>query len=368
MQYELRIQDPTNRGLSPLFDELVALARAAKVVKLRMFFGFLTGSGMDALMEVPEVREVFLHSDVEVLVGLDAVTDRAGLEHLLELARKNSQFKPLVIKNTTGALIHPKMLVARYADDRAVVVVGSNNLSRGGLSKNVEGYTIARFEPGEHVDLSDWNTFILRWKPLITGIDDEALKAGERNTRRLKRIRTAVRETSTTPDPGVIVSDGQVHERPLSGVRNPEELLLVAQIPKAGNRWSQVHYSSEIIQAYFDVQAGDQVFLRQLDSSKVEDPQVVYSTVNKNYKIELGAAREAEKVGGYPAEGRPIVLFGPEGSEPGHHRYMLLMPGDVGHAEMAALGKTAFKGPATHLPRVIVPRRHIMAAWPQCPL
>lgn len=368
MQYELRIQDPTNSGSSPLFDELVAIALAGKVVKLRLFFGFLTGNGVDALIGVREIRDVLLHSDVEVLVGLDAVTDRPGLERLLELAKKNPQFKPLVIKNTTGALIHPKMLVARYVDDRTVVVVGSNNLSLGGLSGNVEGYTIARFGPGEHLDLSDWNSFVLRWAPLIAEIDDEALKTAERNTRRLKRLRTAARGTSAKPDYGVVVSDGQVHESPASGVSDLEELLLVAQIPRAGNRWSQVHYSAEIIQDYFRIQAGDQVFLRQFNSSDVEQPQVVYSTVNRNYKIELGAAREAERVGGYPAEGRPVVLFRRESGALRRHRYTLVMPGDEGHAEMTALTEDAFKGPANHLPRVIVPRNRILAAWPECPL
>ena len=368
MQYEIRIQDPTNPPSSLLFDQVVALAAAGKVVWLRMFFGFLTGSGVDALLGVPVVRHVLLHSKVEVLVGLDAVTDRRGLKRLLKLARKNPQFTPRVIKNTTGALIHPKMLVARYADGRAVAVVGSNNLSSGGLNGNVEGYTIARFKPGEHLDLSDWDAFILRWDPLITAIDDEALEAAERNERRLRRLQKVAKKTSTKPDSGVVVSDGQAHETPESGVENLAELLLVAQIPRAGNRWSQVHYSAAIIQNYFQIQAGNQVFLRKYGTANVEAPQVVYSTVNKNYKIELGAARDAEKTRGYPAKGRPVVVFRRESAVLRRHRYVFLMPGDAGHAAMAALAKSAFKGPANHLPRVIVPRNRVLAAWPGCPL
>ena len=179
MRYELRIQDPDDPPNNLLLDEVIALADAGEIVWLRMFFGFLTGSGMGALLRVPAVREVLLHSEVEVLVGIDSVTDRLGLERLLELATQNPQFKPRVIKHATGALIHPKMLVARYADGRAVAVVGSNNLSFGGLSKNVEGYTIARFEPGEHLDLSDWDGFIQRSGPLIREIDDEALETAK---------------------------------------------------------------------------------------------------------------------------------------------------------------------------------------------
>lgn len=348
-----------------MFDEVVALAEGGEVVWLRMFFGFLTGSGVDALLGVPVVEDILLRSEVEVLVGLDAVTDRLGLERLLELAGENPQFKPLVIKNTTGALVHPKMLVARYADGRAVAVVGSNNLSSGGLNGNVEGYTIARFEPGEDVDLSDWDAFIARWGPLIAEIDDEALETAEQNARRLRRLRTAAAETTREPGSPVVVSDGQAHETPALGVEDLGEALLVAQIPKARDRWSQVHYSAEIIQHYFEVQGGDHVFLRRFDGARVETRQVVYSNRNMNYKIELGAAREA---GDYPAEGRPLVLFRRESRSRRRHLYMLLMPGDAGHAEMTALAETTFEGPANYMPRVIVPRNHILAAWPECPL
>ena len=365
MEYELRIQDPTNPPRSALFDQLVAIADSGEVVWLRMFFGFLTGSGVDALLGVPAVRDVLLHSEVEVLVGLDAVTDRPGLERLLELAEENPQFKALVIKNTTGALVHPKMLVARYADGRVVAVVGSNNLSSGGLTGNVEGYTIARFEPEERVNLSDWDNFILRWGPLITEIDDEALETAERNARRLQRLRTAAKGTSTKPGVGMVVSDGQAHETPALGVEDLGETLLVAQIPRAGNRWSQVHYSAEIIENYFEAQRGDPVFLRRFDNPNVEEARVVYSTSNMNYKIELGAASEA---GEYPAEGRPVVLFRRESLERRRHRYILLMPGEVGHAEMTTLAEATFEGPTNQMRRVIVTRNRILAVWPECPL
>lgn len=364
MRYELRIQDPADPPRSSLFDAVVALVNDGEVVWLRMFFGFLTGSGLNALLGVPEIREVLLHSDVEVLVGLDAVTDRPGLERLRELAGKNPQFKPLVIKNTTGALIHPKMLAARYADGRAVAVVGSNNLSSGGLSGNVECYTIARFKPDEHLDFSDWDRFIQRWAPLITEIDVEAIEAAKQNTLRLKRVRKAA-TTSVRPDSGVVLSDGQVHETPVSGAEDLEEPLLVAQIPKAGGRWSQVHYSAEIIQAYFRASADADIFLRKFDSTSVEARKVVYSERNKNYKIELAAARMA---GEYPASGRPVVVFRRESSAHRRHRYVFLMPGDEGHAEMAELARQAFDGRANQVPRAIVSRSRVITEWPECPL
>ena len=364
VKYEIRIQDPTSPPRSPLFDELVALAGNGEIDWIRMFFGFLTGSGLDALLGVPEVRHVLLHGEVEVLVGLDAVTDRPGLERLRELAGENPRFQALVIKNTTGALIHPKMLVARYADGRSVAVVGSNNLSLSGLSGNVEGYTIASFEPDEQVDLSEWDEFKSRWGDAISEIDDDALKAAEGNASRIRRLRNAVRRTRTKPGSGVVVSDGQAHEIPETGVADLNELLLVAQIPSAGNRWSQVHYSAQIIDEYFKAKSGDRIFLREHDGTRVEERSVIYSERNMNYKIELGAAKSA---GEYPVGRPPVVIFRREGTGQ-RFRYVLLMPADEGHAEMTALAKAKFEGPSGHSARVLVPRNNVLTTWPECPL
>ena len=63
---------------------------------------FLDGIRHGHSLGGPEVRDVLLHSEVEVLVGLDAVTDRLGLKRLLELAGDNPKFKPLVIMNLPG--------------------------------------------------------------------------------------------------------------------------------------------------------------------------------------------------------------------------------------------------------------------------
>lgn len=365
MQYELRIQDPADPPRSLLLDEVVAIAEAGDIVWLRAFFGFLTRSGLDALLAVQSVREILLQREVEFLVGIDSVTDRPGLERLMELASQNSHFRPRVIKNTTGALVHPKLLTARYADGCAVAVVGSNNLTLNGLSGNVEAYTIARFEPDEELDIADWNAFIEHWDPLISEIDDTALEIAEGNTRRLGGIQAGTRTARTSADPSVVISDGQVREAPRASGQDFDELLLVAQIPKAGDRWSQIHYSAKIVRDYFRANAGDAIYFREFGSATVEETRVVFSDSNSNFRIELAAARVA---GAYPNKGRPVVLFRREGDRSQRFRYMLLMPGDDGHDEMADLAASAFDGPQNQVPRVIVPRSHVLNDWPDCPL
>lgn len=373
MRFEIRVQDPTAPPRSALFDVIVEIARGGEVVYARLFFGFLTGSGMDALMAVPEVAEMLRRAEVDVLVGVDAVTDRPGLERLLELDAENAGFRPRAIKNTTAALIHPKMLFARYADGRSVVMVGSNNLSFGGLTGNVEGYAMGYFDPGEEPDLVDWDAFLDRWDRLISEIDEEVLASADRNLSRLERLRRAAREVPTPAEAEVVVSDGQAYEAQPTDDTELDELMLVSLVPKAGQglkaRWSQIHLSADIAREFFDAEPEEhpEIQLREVHSGEVEDRRIVYSAgSNKNVKIEVGAARTAARAVGYPAEGRPLVLFRREGTS--RYRYLLLMPGDAGHAEMAQLAEDEFVPSHNQLPRVVTPRSHVLARWPDCPL
>jgi hypothetical protein len=368
VKYELRIQDPTDPPRSALFDVIVELVGEGKVSGGRWFFGFLTGSGMDALLAVPSVASSLHSAAIHVVVGLDAVTDRAGLRRLAAIQAVNAQFSVAVIKNTTGALIHPKMLVFDYDDGRRVLVVGSNNMSANGLGGNVEGYTVVRFAAGETVDLSDWDDFLSRWAAMLSPIDDEAMAMAERNEKRMDRIKRAVKPGAGTAAPTVVVSDGVAHEAASGDEAEPQEPILVAVIPRASARWPQIHYSADIVHKYFNSDAGDTILLREVHGTHVEERQVVYSMANKNYKIELGAAGVAQATGGYPAEGRPVVVFRREGASGDRHRYVFLMPGDPGHAEMVDLATSEFSGPTNQVPRVIVPRNRAFKAWPGCPL
>lgn len=373
MRYEIRVQDPTAPPRSSLFDVIVGIARGGEVSYARFFFGFLTGSGMEALLAVPEVAEMLRQAEVDVLVGVDAVTDRLGLERLLELGRENSGFRPRAIKNTTAALIHPKMLFARYDDGRSVAMVGSNNLSFGGLSGNVEGYTMGYFDPGEEPDLADWDAFLARWDGLISVFDDEVLASADRNVSRLERLRRAARELPTPHEAEVVIADGQAYEAQATDDADHDELMLVSLVPKAGQgpkaRWSQVHLSADIARGFFDAEPDEhpEIRLRDVYSGEVEDRRIVYSAgSNKNVKIEVGAAREAARTVGYPPQGRPLVLFRREGTH--RYRYLLLMPGDSGHDEMTQLAEDEFVPSHNQLPRVVTPRSHVLARWPDCSL
>ena len=75
-------------------------------------------------------------------------------------------------------------------------------------------------------------------------------------------------------------------ERPLTGA----ELVLVAQVPGAGDRWHQVHLNAALVEQFFRLGEGHQaVRMQRVDSrGHVSDPvtrPLVFSQTNKNYKI-----------------------------------------------------------------------------------
>jgi hypothetical protein len=347
---------------------IVDLAREGTVVSGRLFFGFLTGSGMDALLAVPEVSTVFRTASLDILVGLDAVTDRAGLLRLQAAATENPHLQVRVIKNRTGVLIHPKMLLFQYDNGAGAIVVGSNNLSGNGLSGNVEGYSVYWYAAGEEPDLADWNEFVSRWSPLLSSIDNDALERALRNERRIQRIRRAMqpRGHKTPAEPEVIVTDGElVESAPVE--MQVQEIMLALQLPKS-DRWSQVQISKPISREFFHFDPGvDQppvLLLREYGQAEGEPARpMLYLPKSDTVRFEVAAARRA---GPYPTNGRPIALIRRESAEEARYRYVFLMTGDPGHQEIADLTQQQFHGRG--LPRVVLPRNLVVAAWPDCPL
>jgi hypothetical protein len=88
------------------------------------------------------------------------------------------------------------------------------------------------------------------------------------------------------------------------------ELVLCALVPKAKDRWQQVHINRAIAEQFFFLKTGDTrsaVFERVDDQGILTQPKtrkLVYSKRNKNYKIEF----DFSPVKTYPTTGIPILL------------------------------------------------------------
>jgi len=145
------------------------------------------------------------------------------------------------------------------------------------------------------------------------------------------------------------------------------ELVLVAQVPRASDRWKQVHLNRDIAERFFRVVPGErtEVILERMgEGGEVIErvrSSIVYSPSNKNCKLEFGFG----DVVNYPDDGPPILVV--VEIDIRRFRYVPLMPGDVGYDEMLALN-TARPAIGRGLPRVLSTLDEVELRWPNCPL
>ena len=358
MECEFHLQDPTAPDTVYLFEAIVEAADGAE--SCAGLFAFASRAGVDCLIRDPAIQSFLRNSTMSLLVGIDAITNRETLEHLRELEQHHERLSVQVFRNPTNALFHPKVVQFGYPDGRQSMIVGSGNLTPGGLRGNFEAFNVVRAAANDALDLSSWNRFFTTHAVNIGAIDEAALERAARNVvRGHQRLRDAEAEPGT-------------QRTAATNVELPVPLadrFLVAQVP-GGDRWTQVGFNIEVIRNFFRVEphTSQRVYLVECRPDNTfaepEPPRpCVYSPVNRNHRIEIAARPGAP----YPdeAEGRPIAVF--RELQTRSFAYMLLMPGEPGYGPMMALTDN-LESVGRGLRRVIADATDIRGAWPECPL
>jgi hypothetical protein len=376
MTYELRFQDPAALTTRYLYEEIVAQLQDPAVTQIEAIFAFASFHGVVGLTEDPAFQAYVHRGTFRLLVGLDAVTDRRALEHLQGAdALHGPRFRVEVFKNGQPGLFHPKIIRSFMTGGSGCVVVGSGNLTPGGLRGNIEAYSVLRYDAAAPPDQTEWDAFLATHAAEISPIDAEALERGERNARvaaagrRLAR-RTARRTRAATEALAEETVETAVEVAAAEAIETqpePTDRMLVAEVPRAGGRWHQVHFNEPAIRDYFRALPGtpDRVYLFRYEppGTMVAEPArpVVFSDVNVNHKIEFGAHAGEP----YPTDGAPILVLRELGLRT--HLYTMLFPGDDGYAEMSgmlAAGPSIGRG----APRVIATRARVATLWPTLPI
>ena len=362
MEIQFCIQDPSHSETAHLHG---AIRRAAvQASAWRGVYAFASPDGVDWLFDDPIIDQLLTDGcQVDLVVGLDAITNRRTLEHLQKLETRHENFRPRVFWNEIAQLFHPKLSEFTYPDGRRTLIVGSGNLTPAGLVNNVEGYTIISADPHETIDVSDLDQFIARHADSIRQIDEEALARAEQNLvrRRAGRVRLTAPQRSRKIQKLV----------PVHGEDHPVRVdrVLIAQAPRAGNRWSQIHFNADVVKSYFRVSdlANQRVYLTPVLSdgarSNTEVRPCILSSANKNHKIEFGEAKGKA----YPelGQGRPVLVL--RERQVRVFDYMLLFPGFDGHMELIGLTDTLPRV-GNGLPRVMTDLDRLEQAWAECPL
>ena len=359
MDYEFHIQDPTSTDTIYLFEAMVGASEGA--TSWQGIFAFASRAGVDSLVGDPQTQNFLQHSTISLIVGLDAVTTREALERLRDLEQEHEHLGVRVFWHATRALFHPKIARFEYPDGARTVIVGSGNLTPGGLRQNFEAFSIIRTAANEPLDLSSWHRFESEHSGRLRAVDEEVLERADRN------IVGRPSRSGVAAVPGVRTLADLEYAADFEAPIGRTDRFLVAQVPRAGERWHQIHFNRQVVEQFFRVKrhAAQRVYLMECgqDGSfgEQEVRPCVYSEANRNHKIEIASHRGEP----YPEQGPPVAVY--RELQVRSFVYMLLMPGDSGYSEMLNLNE--------RLPRVgqgvrrcITESARIRDAWPDCPL
>jgi len=353
MDVRFDIQDPFYPDTAYHYEAILEAAGGAKLWK--GIYAFASKAGVNQLIEDTIFKDFIKEGgEIELLVGLDAVTNKPTLERLQELEAQTSAFRPRVFWNETASLFHPKLSYFEYADGRYTLVVGSGNLTPGGLESNYEGYTVISASEKDQIDITALDSFLIRHQDQIRKIDDEAI---ERAAKNLFRSSGGTKKKKKSKKKAAVkkYSNLQASER-----------VLVSQVPRAGGRWAQVHFNVDVIRDFFRIRDYEKqrVFLNHVNNdgamSDTEVRPCVYSQSNKNHKIEIGAAKGM----GYP-DSPPVLVF--HEMKPRVFNYIILFPGDDGYDELIVLSER-LPAVGRGFPRVITEIKELKNSWSKCPL
>lgn len=238
----LHIQDPGNENTAYLIDEIIAACRGAS--NGGGIFAFASVSGIRLLLENEEFNEFLESGAFHLVVGLDAVTNEKAVQLLREMdAAKGGLTVSAFLNPRTGALFHPKMSWFMHPTGGSVIV-GSGNLTSGGLRDNWESFAVLSLSLSEiELAIAEWDEWFLTNGTAVLSIHEpEVLKRALLN-RPIQIAGTSV-QLSDDPDDGLLPA------------LTPSPDVLVAEIPK-GARWKQAGFSRSVFTGFFGATPGD---------------------------------------------------------------------------------------------------------------
>jgi len=199
-EMQLEIVDNVSQHLVSVLSPEVGQAQEAKIA-----VAFVSRRGL-SMMETPIAQCLELGGYIEFLVGLDlSTTEPEALWDLYELCQRESNVELYCYADLApSAVYHPKLYVMR-AGVEVTAVVGSSNLTEGGLKRNVEINAVIRALSEEEVVSDIYAAYNkLKFHPKRVEPDEEFLslyqelrnkrKGSERIATRDKNVRRLATE------------------------------------------------------------------------------------------------------------------------------------------------------------------------------
>lgn len=327
---------------SSLAKELIDLFNSNKYNKFTCLVAFASYGGITALTPyIQQARE--RGTQIKIILGVDEkCTSKEALEEVLSW-----DVNAFIYHTLNTNIFHPKIYLFENAD-YYTLIVGSNNLTEGGLVHNVECSLLVQDMQGtsinkafydywkEMLDSSDKNLFEITQELIDQLYEENVVPSGfERVTASVEKLsssegssnsiftRTAIqqnpegfvpkrlrRKVRVTKKNNQEETSTEVPVR--DGLLEIGEEVLIAEIG-GGNRWKQINFPVEIFENFFGARRGDNNYWIDImniahDGSlgNVEKRQAV-SVMSNNYRFEINCS---ETTGQYPGKDvRPIVIF-----------------------------------------------------------
>ncbi len=319
----LIFQDPMDPRSRYLLESLLDACGSAR--KVAGAFAFASSAGVRLVTQDTSFREVAENHEIDLIVGVDAVTNNEALDSLLEASSGNQDFRVRAFLNPRNDVIfHPKVCWTKK-NDTGVVITGSGNLTEAGLLGNWEAYSLETLNRQQLIEVeSTWEDWLERHDEWLRPLDDKEVRnRASQNTVMAQQgdLPTLQTRPETSEDERKSETDSQTH--PLDG--SP---VLVAEIPKSKDRWKQANFLKNDYENFFGARVGERrlVMFRHVEQNGKLSPYThnrrSVEVKSHNYRFELDAATGLP----YPQDGRPIGVFIRIATRT--FLYHLLMPSD----------------------------------------
>jgi len=317
------IQDPAWEDSTYFLEEILVASKGA--LDGVGAFAFASQAGIKLLLEDVDFVRFLSKSKFNLIVGVDAITDTKALNTIAECLSQNPKLTARVfLGKVPRVTFHPKLCWFRHRHSGRTLV-GSGNLTPGGLRGNCEAFSITDLSKQQ---LNEWDQKWTSWsvfhKSDLLSIDDPRVVARAAENALANKARKKPQGEILLEEPNGRISVGRS--------RHDSDAVLIAEIPRGGSRWNQANFNLETFRGFFGASPGktQRIILTHIAVDGTAGSQEIRPSVSvksNNHRFELEAASGLR----YPLKGRPIAIFVRIATRT--FRYRLLMPGDPGHRQ-----------------------------------
>lgn len=357
----IRIQD-SNFDDSYSFHEILVDTFKTSIDGFGMY-AFASSAGAKLLFNDIEVINYFSAHKYQLLVGTDSITNERSIESLYELSERLQGLEVKAYLNEESNLFHPKLSLFENENNTGNLLIGSNNLTTGGLRKNIEALSNIEINYEEYLRNKAYlDKWLKQSNSRILELTDNRIieRVKLNNTSFLKKTRIEIKKPEDSKQNSEIIDSSITNEIIDGWTFGSNSPVLFAEIPKSGNRWKQANFDKSTFKEFFGATPGNniqRILLRVLDSDgKMGEVEVrpSVSVISQNYRFELNAASGLA----YPTNNKaPIGIF--VRLTVRMFIYRLYMPSDEKYDEILDWMRNNWEGRTDRKIRIVKPYQFV---------